>query len=187
MVTTSTARLQLLKPTPGTGEPVLVQADLNDNWDKIDNAAVGPGKLPTVAVKRNTLDAVNSASQLVLETLTAVLKASHWYEINSYFRANSSVAIGSSPNGTVEIKYKAGGTVANSDPPLARSNIHNCNTASPSTRISMVFDVPTDGTYTFGVCVDSGTTGNTVNILASGGAGNLGFDRCFWVKDLGEK
>jgi hypothetical protein len=36
MATSSTAKLGLVKPTPGTGEAVDVQAHLNDNWDKLD-------------------------------------------------------------------------------------------------------------------------------------------------------
>jgi hypothetical protein len=40
MATTSTTRLGLVKPTPGTGEPVDVQEHLNDNWDRVDAAII---------------------------------------------------------------------------------------------------------------------------------------------------
>src|SRR5689334_2895864 len=36
MTTTQTPNYLLVKPTAGTGEPVSVQAHLDDNWDKID-------------------------------------------------------------------------------------------------------------------------------------------------------
>lgn len=36
MTTTQTANYGLVKPTAGSGEPVSVQAHLDDNWDKID-------------------------------------------------------------------------------------------------------------------------------------------------------
>lgn len=38
MSTTSTTRLGIVKPTPGTGEPVNLQTQINDSWDKIDSA-----------------------------------------------------------------------------------------------------------------------------------------------------
>lgn len=40
MSTTTTARFNLVKPVAGSGEPVDVQAHLDDNWDKVD-AALG--------------------------------------------------------------------------------------------------------------------------------------------------
>lgn len=40
MATTTTTRLALVKPTPGSGEPVNVTNHLNLNWDRLD-AAVG--------------------------------------------------------------------------------------------------------------------------------------------------
>lgn len=187
MATTSTARLQLLKPTPGTGEKVLVQADLNDNWDKIDLLGKKASPITLPFIKRNTLDTINSATQSVLETLTVVLKTNHWYDIISSFRSNSTVAINTAPTGSAEIKYKLGASVAITDPPVARASILNCTTANPRTTFGNTFDVPADGTYTFGLCVDSGGAGNTLNISASGGPDNTGFDRGFWIKDLGEK
>src|SRR6266498_3627379 len=36
MTTTSTTNYGFVKPTAGTGEPVSVQAHLDDNWDKVD-------------------------------------------------------------------------------------------------------------------------------------------------------
>lgn len=41
MAFTTTTRLGLVKPTPGTNEPVDVEAQLNGNWDKVDTA-IGP-------------------------------------------------------------------------------------------------------------------------------------------------
>jgi len=38
MSSTSTTRLGLIKPTPGTGEPVNVQTQINDSWEMIDYA-----------------------------------------------------------------------------------------------------------------------------------------------------
>lgn len=40
MAETTTTRLGLVKPTPGTGEPIDVADHLNGNWDKVD-AAIG--------------------------------------------------------------------------------------------------------------------------------------------------
>jgi hypothetical protein len=40
MARTNTTRLAISKPTPGTGEPIIVGTDLGTNWDKVD-AAVG--------------------------------------------------------------------------------------------------------------------------------------------------
>lgn len=40
MSSTTTTRLGIIKPTPGTGEPVNLQTQINDSWDKID-ASIG--------------------------------------------------------------------------------------------------------------------------------------------------
>lgn len=187
MATTSTARLQLLRVTPNTGEKVLVQLDLNDNWDKIDLLGARPDKLPAAPVKRNTADAVTSATDSIFDTWTGILKTNHWYEVTSEFRMNTTVAVGTNPNGVASIRLKAGATVANTDTQVVRRGIVNSTTSSYGVRLGHVFDVPADGTYTLGLSVNSGGAGNTVNILASGGTDNTGMDRCFWVKDLGEK
>jgi len=38
MSATLTTRLGIIKPTPGTGEPVNLQTQINDSWDKIDSS-----------------------------------------------------------------------------------------------------------------------------------------------------
>jgi len=188
MATTSTARLQLLKATPGTGELVLVQPFLNDNWDKVDALGKKPEPISNPFIKRNTADAVSSGTQTVFENLTVVLKAGRWYEVAAAFRYNTTVAVGVNPTGSAVIRIKAGGgPVVNTDTAVAISSIPNCNTASPKWSVfSGPIDVTVDGTYTFGLSLDAGGV-NTLNILASGGTGNSGTDRCLWVKDLGEK
>lgn len=185
MAPTLTSRLQLSKPDPN--DFVNVLTDLDGNYDKIDLLDKKPSPITQPFVKRNQIDTINSGTQSVLETLSIALKTNHWYELTASFRYNTSVAVGGSPTPTGEIKYKVGGTVATSDPPLCRTNMTNCNTASPRLTISTIFDVPTSATYTLGLCVDSGSGANTITMLASGGTDNTGFDRCLWVKDLGEK
>lgn len=65
MATTSTPVLQLLKPTPGTTELVSVQADLNDNWDKIEAAHVA-----VVASIFTTAYAIKSVTEVVTASTT---------------------------------------------------------------------------------------------------------------------
>lgn len=182
---TNTARLQLYKPD-GT-EKVLRQLDLNDNWDKLDLLGKRPEPITNPFVKRNTTDAVTSGTDSLFETLTVILKTNHWYEVRSEFRASTSVGIASSPTSTANIRFKAGGTVAIADQPVVRGQPFNCATMNPRHSLGGVFDVPADGTYTLGLTVNSGGAGNTITILPSNGTDNNGYERCFWVKDLGEK
>lgn len=184
MAPTLTSRLQLSKPDPNDFVNVLV--DLDGNYDKIDLLDKKPSPITQPFIKRNTADAVSSATDSVFETLTVDLKTNHWYEVRSEFRMNTSVAVGVNPNGVASIRFKAGVSVANTDTQLARRGVSNNTTTSYGVSIGQVFDVPASGSYTFGLSVNSGGA-NTLNILASGGADNTGIDRCFWVRDMGEK
>jgi hypothetical protein len=185
VVGTNTARLTLYKPDPN--DNVDVNQDINANYDKVDLLGKKAEPITNPFVKRNTSDVINSATQSVLETLTVVLKTNHWYEIIAGFRYSTSVVVGNNPMASSELKFKLGGSVAITDPPLARATMINCATGPIRQTYGTTFDVPADGTYTFGNCVDSGGAGNTITILASGGTDNTGFDRCMWIKDLGEK
>lgn len=188
MATTSTPRLQLLKTTPGTGELVNVALDLNDNWDKLDLLDKRGGQLLFEPVKRNTADAIPNATNVLMEVGTAVFRANRWYRVVWTFGYNTTLAVGTSPNGAVDIRLKAGGTVAITDQSIASSGIGNINTTSPRFQLEGIFDVPTDGTYTLGCTANSGGA-NTLNIVASGAAspGNTAKSRLFYVEDKGEK
>lgn len=187
MATTSTSRLQLLKPTPGTGENVSVAAHLNDNWDKVDLLGKNAIGLVAAPVKRNTTDAVTSGTNSMFETLTGVFKAGRWYRVVWGFRASTSLAGSTTPNSTANVHLKAGGTVAVADPVIADANVWNQNNTNPRTTIDHIFDVPTDGTYTLGCSANSGGGTNTLTILASGGTDNTGKARILYVEDKGEK
>lgn len=187
MATTSTSRLQLLKPTPGTGQLVSVGTDLNDNWDKVDVLGKNPTGLVFAPVKRNTADAVTSGTNSMFETGTGFFKAGHWYRVCWGFRYNTTLGSGGAPNSTGNIHLKAGGTVAVGDPIIADSNMWSQNNTNPRVTIDHIFDVPTDGTYTLGCSANSGGGGNTLNILASGGTDNTGKARILYVEDKGEK
>lgn len=186
MATTSTPRLQLLKPTPGTGEKVLVQLDLNDNWDKIDAAFVGPSKLPAAPARRNIADSVTSGTDSLFDVWTGVLKANQNYMAEWAAQCNSALAIGNLPNCTINMRLVAGGAASITDPIIAISNFANNNQTSPRVKVDTPFTVPVDGTYTVSITANSGTNANTFNILASGGAGNLGNKRYLMVRPMGE-
>lgn len=186
MAITSTARLQLVKPTPGTGEDVSVQEHLNDNWDKVDNAFVGPSKLPAAPVRRNTADSVTSATDSLFETWTGVLKANQNYKAEWAAQVNTTQAIGNLPNCSASLRLAAGASGSISDAQIAFANIPNNNATSPRYKLDTPFTVPADGTYTVSFTANSGGGTNTLNILASGGAGNLGNKRYLMVSPLGE-
>jgi hypothetical protein len=185
MATTSTARLQLLKVTPGTGEKVLVQLDLNDNWDKIDAAFVGPGKLPAAPTRRNTADSVTSGTDSLWETWTGVLKANQNYMAEWAAQCNTT-ATPATPNCTLSLRLIAGGSAAITDPQIAIANFLNTAATSLRVKIDTPFTVPTDGTYTVSFTANSGGGTNTFNVLASGGAGNAGNKRYLMVRPMGE-
>jgi hypothetical protein len=184
MAPTLTTRLQLSKPDPNDFVQVLV--DLDGNYDKIDLLAKRPDQVPAAPVKRNTADAVSSGTDLLFESWTGTLKTNHWYEVQFQCQYNTSLAVNTTPNGTISIRLKAGGSVLVSDPQIAKGTAPNQSNTSPRWSMSHVFDVPSDGAYTLGVTANSGGA-NTLNIVASGGTDNTGNTRCFWVKDLGEK
>lgn len=184
MAPTLTSRLQLSKPDPN--DFVNVLTDLDGNYDKIDLLAKRPDQVPAAPVKRNTADAVTSGTDLLFETWTGTLKTNHWYEVQFQCQYNTSLAVNTTPNGTISIRLKAGGSVLVSDPQVAKGTAPNQNNTSPRWSMSHVFDVPSDGAYTLGVTANSGGA-NTLNIVAAGGTDNTGNTRCFWVKDLGEK
>lgn len=186
MATTSTPRLQLLKPTPGTGEKILVQLDINDNWDKIDAAFVGPGKLPAAPARRNVPDSVTSGTDSIFDTWTGVLKANQNYMAEWAAQVNTLLGVGVTPNCSVNMRLIAGGTGSITDPIIATGNIANNNQTSPRAKIDTPFTVPVDGTYTVSITANSGTGANTLNILASGGAGNAGNKRYLMVSPKGE-
>ena len=185
MVGTSTARLTLYKPDPA--DNVNVSTDLNANLDKVDLLGKKPEPITNPFIKRNTADSVTSGTDLLFETLTVALKANHWYEIQWSGQYNTSVIITNSPNGLMNLRFKAGGSVTISDTALATGTPMNNQATSPRFTLGTVFDVPADGSYTFGMSANSGSGANTLNILASGGPDNTGIRRCMWVKDLGEK
>lgn len=184
MVGTSTARLGLYKPN--AADDVDVDQDLNANYDKLDLIGKKSEPITNPMVKRNAADSATSATEVLWETLTVALKTNHWYEVAWDFRYNTTVAVGVNPNGVVSIRFKAGGSVATTDPQIARKGVSNNTTTSAGKHVATVFDVPADGSYTIGCSGNSGGV-NTLNILASGGTDNTGIDRCLWVKDLGEK
>ncbi len=186
MATTSTARLQLLKPTPGTGELVNVQADLNDNWDKIDNAFVGPSKLPAAPVRRNLADAVTSGTDSIFDTWTGVLKANQNYIAKWAGECHTSLGSGTTPNPALSLRLIAGASGASTDPQIATSGFTNQNSHSPRAYLETPFTVPADGTYTVSFTANSGGGTNTLNILASGGVGNAGNKRFLMVVPAGE-
>lgn len=185
MVATSTTRLQLAKPDPN--DFVNVLTDLDANYDKIDLLGRNAAPITTPFIKRNTADSVSNSADSLFETLTVSLKANHWYELQWSGQYNTALAINTVPNSLINLRFKAGGSVTASDTVLAKGTPPNINNSSPRFNIGTTFDVPSDGTYTFGMSANSGTSGNTLNILASGGPDNTGVSRCFWVKDLGEK
>ncbi len=188
MATTSTPRLQLLKPTPGSGEPVNVGLDLNDNWDKLDLLDKRGGQLMFEPVKRNTADAILNATNVLMEQGSGSFRAGRWYKVVWAFNYNTTGAVGTSPNGQTDIRLKAGGSVLISDPAVVSSGIPNINTTSPRYHLEGIFDVPIDGAYTLGCTANSGGA-NTLNILASGATspGNTANKRLFYVEDKGEK
>lgn len=183
---TNTARLQLYKPTPGAGENILLQLDLNDNWDKIDAAFVGPGKIPSAPTRRNSADAVTSGTDLLFDTWTGVLKANQNYVAEWAGQCNTSLAIATTPNCTINMHLIAGGSAAVGDPTIGTTGFMNNNQTSPRVKIDTPFTVPTDGTYTVSISANSGGGTNTLNILASGGAGNAGNKRYLMVRPAGE-
>ena len=185
MVGTSTARLTLYKPNPA--DDVDVNQDINANYDKIDLLGKKAEPITNPFIKRNTADAVTSGTDLLFETLTVALKVNHWYEVTWSGQYNTSVIVTNSPNGLMNLRLKAGGTVVVVDPVIATGTPMNNQATSPRFTIGTVFDVPADGSYTLGMSANSGSGANTLNILASGGTDNTGNKRCFWVKDLGEK
>lgn len=185
MVGTNTARLTLYKPDPN--DNVNVAQDINANYDKLDLVGKKPEPISNPLIKRNTADAVTSGTDLLFETLTVVLKTNHWYEAMLQCQFNTSLAVNTTPNGLISIRLKAGGSVAISDPQIAKGTPPNQSNCSPRFSLGEPFDVPADGTYTLGVTANSGGGTNTLNILAAGGTDNTGNARCLWVKDLGEK
>jgi hypothetical protein len=185
MAPTLTSRIQLSKPDPNDFVNVLV--DLDGNYDKIDLLAKRPDQVPAAPVKRNNADAVTSGTDLLFETWTGTLKTNHWYEVQFSCQYNTSLAINTTPNGNINIRMKAGGSVTVSDTRIATGTPPNINNSSPRFTIGHTFDVPSDGAYTLGVTANSGGGTNTLNIIASGGTDNTGISRVFWVKDLGEK
>lgn len=184
MAPTLTSRLQLSKPDPD--DFVNVLTDLDGNYDKLDNLAKRSDQLPAAPVKRNSADAATSGTDVLFETITATLKANRWYEVTFSFQYNTTLAVNTTPNGTVNIRLKAGGSVLISDPVIAKGTPPNQSNTSPRFTFNHVFDVPSDGPYTVGVTANSGGA-NTLTIVASGGTDNTGNARCFWIKDLGEK
>lgn len=188
MSVTSTPRLQLVKAVVGSGEAVAAGQSLWDNFDKIDTLAANPAKVSAAPVKRNTADAVTSATDSMFDTWTGVLKTGHWYEVNYSFRYNTTLAPNTSPNPTVSLRLKAGGTVLVGDPAVVQGTPDNVGGGTNRAMLmGGTFDVPVDGSYTLGASVNSGGAGNTINIIASGGTDNTGNKRCFWIKDMGEK
>jgi len=185
VVGTSTARLGLYKPDPN--DDVDVSQDLNANLDKLDLLGKKPEPISNPFIKRNTADAVTSGTDLLFESLTLTLKTNHWYEAMFQCQFNTSLAVNTTPNGLISIRFKAGGSVGIADQQIAKGTPPNQSNCSPRFSLGETFDVPADGSYTFGVTANSGGAGNTLNILAAGGTDNTGNARCLWVKDLGEK
>lgn len=64
MSATATTRLGLIKPTPGTGEPVNVDTQINDSWDMIDYA------IGTTICTNTTRPSSPFHGQLIQETNT---------------------------------------------------------------------------------------------------------------------
>lgn len=185
MAPTLTSRLQLSKPDPNDFVNVLI--DLDGNYDKIDLLAKRPDQVPAAPVKRNAGDNVTSGTDSIFETWTGPLKANHWYELNFVCTYNTSLAINTTPNSVISVRMKAGGSVTNTDPQIAKGGTPNINNSSPRFQLTHTFDVPTDGSYTLGVSANSGGGTNTLNIVAAGGTDNTGNARALWVKDMGEK
>lgn len=183
MVGTSTPRLQLYKPDDG--DNVNVDTDLNANMDKVDLLGKNPVGVVGL-IRRNTADAVTSATNSMFETLTVNLKAGRWYRVLWAFRYNNS-ASAPPPSSTVQVHLKAGGTVAVGDPIICTGNVTTQNATNPRMTLDTLFDVPTDGSYTLGCSGNSGTGALTLNILASGGTDNTGVSRILYVQDGGEK
>jgi len=67
MSSTTTSRLGLIKPTPGTGEPVNVATQINQAWDKID-AAIGATICTSTTRPSPAFD-----GQIIRETDTGVI------------------------------------------------------------------------------------------------------------------
>lgn len=159
-------------------------------WGYPGGWALEAGKGIIGLVKRNVADSVTSGVDVLFETLTiAGMKTSHYYKAVWTFNCNASGTV-NPPNGAANIRLSAvGASVTASDPVIRNSGIVNQSTTNPGLVVEMPFTVPSDGTYQLGCSANSGGTSTTLNILASGAAGdvNAANKRCFWVEDMGLK
>ena len=83
MSSTATSRLGIIKPTPGTGEPVNLQTQINDSWDKVDAA------ISSTVCTSGTRPSVPFDGQIIRETDTRRVyiwnaTQSAWDEIASH-------------------------------------------------------------------------------------------------------
>jgi hypothetical protein len=106
---TNTTKLGLVKPTPGTAEPVNVLTQLDDNWDKIDSA-MGNGIFTSVT---NPTGGNRFNGQIIYETDTTLWKmwdGTNWIIIGqNLYQAYSPGFSGFTPgNGTFDAKYQQG-------------------------------------------------------------------------------
>lgn len=91
MSSTNTSRLGLVKPDPGTGEPVNVATQINASWDKID-AAIGATPCTSTTRPSSPFD-----GQIIRETDTRRMYVrnntqSTWDEIRTFNTPASAVA-----------------------------------------------------------------------------------------------
>ncbi len=139
-------------------------------------------------VKRNAADSVTNGADSLFETLTiAGMKATRYYKAVWTFNTNASGTV-NPPNGSANIRLSAAGAaVTASDTSIRSVGIINQSTTSPGVVVEAIFTVPTDGTYQLGGSANSGGSSTTLNILASGAAGeaNAANKRAFWVEDMG--
>jgi hypothetical protein len=148
------------------------------------------GKGVLALTKRNVADSVTSGVDSLFETLTIPgMKAARYYKAVWTFNTNASGTV-NPPNGSANIRLSAvGAAVTASDTSIRSVGIINQTTTSPGVVVETIFTVPTDGTYQLGACANSGGASTTLNILASGVAGdaNLANKRAFWCEDMGLK
>jgi hypothetical protein len=147
-----------------------------------------PSGMMFTPVKRNVLDGVTS-TQLMYESSanpsTKPYLTTNWYR--AVWAFNVSASAGGPPNGTVRIHLSAeDGAVSTASTVIAETNVLNQGGTNPRTHLETVFDVGSDGVYTVGCSATSGGA-ITMNIQASGGSGNAGKGRIFYVEDLGMK
>lgn len=146
-----------------------------------------PGGYMFAPVRRNTADGVTG--DVILEQGTNSVNkpylTTHWYR--AVWGFNSSANATGPPNGTARIRLSAvGAAVSTSSTAVGEANVLNQQATNPRTHLECIFDVPSNGVYTVGCSLTSGGA-PVLTAIASGGSGNSGNKRIFYVQDAGPK